>query len=167
MNAESGNTWIAYGLGYYLSGRLLWDVDAANDVEGLIDDFLEKMFGNAQSPMREFYEMIALDYDTPRSNEDLLANMYGYIKEARALTEDPQVLARLDDMTLYTRYVELWFRFKKAEGPAREILAQDMYRHAYRMHGRMLLSTRAIYRNLEREGIIAPDSAFINLIPFS
>jgi hypothetical protein len=160
MNSEAGNTWIANGLGYYLSGRMLWDVDAADEVEGLIDDFLEKSFGNAQEPMRRFYEMIALDYDSPRSNEDLLANMYGYIKEARALTEDPLVLARLDDIALYTRYVELWFRFEKAVGDdTREKAAQDVYRLAYRMQGRMLLSAGATYSYLRGRGINVPEYA--------
>lgn len=162
MNANSTDAWIGYGLGYYLSARLLWDVEAVEQVDELVDDFLEKSFGEAHEPMRNFFHMIALDYDTPRTNEDLLARMYGYIKEARELTDDPKVVVRLEEIALYTRYVELWFNFRNAEGQAaRQKTAENVYRHAYRMQSRMMSNVGQLHMYLNRSNIAVnmPDEA--------
>lgn len=160
MNANSTDAWIAYGLGYYLSARLLWDVDEAEQIDELIDDFLSKSFGDAHEPMRGFYNMIALDYESLHTNKDLLAHMYGYIKEARELTGDPKVHARLDELALYTRYVELWFNLNNiVEQDARDKAAQDLFCHAYRMQGSMMVDIQALYRYLIRIEINIPGSA--------
>lgn len=160
MNADSGDSWIANGLGFYISARLLWNVNAARDIEGMIDDFVNKLFGKARAPMRNFFKMVAQDHDAPRTNEDLLAHMYGYIKEARALTDDPKTLARLDDMGIYTRYVELWFRFERAEGQhARDKAAQEVFRHAYRMQNTMMVDAQSLYQYLRRVKINVPEYA--------
>jgi hypothetical protein len=160
MNANSTDAWIAYGLGYYISARLLWDVDEAEQIDTLIDDFLSKSFGEAREPMRQFYTLIALDYESLHTNKGLLALMYGYIKEARELTNDPKVHTRLDELALYTRYVELWFNLKNIEEQdARDKAAQDLFCHAYRMQGSMMVDIQALYRYLSRININIPGSA--------
>jgi hypothetical protein len=160
MNANSTDAWMAYGLGYYISARLLWDVDEAEQIDKLIDDFLNKSFGEAREPMRQFYNLIALDYESLHTNKGLLAHMYGYIKEARELTDDPKVHTRLDELAIYTRYVELWFNLKNIEEQdARDKAAQDLFCHAYRMQGSMMVDIQALYRYLIRIKINIPDSA--------
>ncbi|HZH72870.1 MAG TPA: DUF4838 domain-containing protein [Mariniphaga sp.] len=161
MNANSTDAWSAYGLGYYLSARLLWDVDQAEQVEVLIDDFLNKSFGAAHEPMRQFYNLVAMDYKSLHTNNDLLAHMYGYIKEARELTIDPKVHARLDELALYTRYVELWFKLNDiVEQDARDKAAQELFCHAYRMQSRMMVDIKALYNYLIRININIPESAY-------
>lgn len=160
MNANSTDAWSAYGLGYYLSARLLWDVDEAENIEELVDDFLNKSFGEAHEPMRQFYNLVAMDYVSLHTNNDLLAQMYGYIKKARELTIDPKVHARLEELALYTRYVELWFNLNNIdEQDARDKAAQDLYCHAYRMQGRMMVDIKALYHYLSRISINIPESA--------
>lgn len=110
INAESDEAWGSNGLGYYLASRLLWDVNTS--VEAVIDDFLSNCFGPAEEPMREFYEFIG---SGPRRSDHMVGTMYRLLRKARSLTTDPQIVARIDSLVLYTRYVEL---HRKAEGQA-------------------------------------------------
>ena len=110
MNAESDEAWGPHGLGYYIASRLLWDIDAP--VEAVIDDFLTNCFGPAKEPMRKFYEFIG---SGPRPSDHMVGTMYRLLRDARQLTTDPHVLARIDSLVLYTRYVEL---YRKSEGQA-------------------------------------------------
>ncbi|MHC4250950.1 MAG: DUF4838 domain-containing protein, partial [Planctomycetota bacterium] len=61
FDAESGDAWGPYGLGYYVASRVLWEVDEADRVGEIIDDFLARAFGPAETPMREFYTLICKD----------------------------------------------------------------------------------------------------------
>ncbi len=147
MNSENADSWGANGLGYWLSPILLWDVGAAERVDEYVEDFLEKSFGTAKEPMRAFYHLIAVDR-APRSNEDLLARMYRHVAEARGLTGDPAVLARLNDLALYTRYVELYFAYADASGPARQAAMEEVIRFAYRMRNTLMVTARSTYTNV-------------------
>lgn len=160
MNSESSDSWGANGLGYYLSAHLLWDTEAAGNVDALIEDFVDKAFGSAHEPMREFYHLIAEDHETTRTNEDLLARMYEALDEARRLSHDAEVMARLDELALYTRYVELMLAFEDARGEARDEIAPELFRHGYRMRDTILIPIRSLYRNLRnRQGIEVPEEA--------
>ncbi len=143
MNSENADSWGANGLGYWLTPRLLWDVDAVDRVDELIDDFLQNAFGPASRPMRAFYALLNLDH-TVRSNEDVVARMYRRLDEARRLAHDEKIRRRLDDLVLYTRYLELYHAYRSAQGEKRQRGFERVWRHAYRMRGRMMLSTRAI-----------------------
>ncbi len=43
-------------LNIYLTARLMWDVD--QDLHALLDEYFVRMFGPAQQPMRQFYELV-------------------------------------------------------------------------------------------------------------
>ncbi|MEO8496913.1 MAG: DUF4838 domain-containing protein [Planctomycetota bacterium] len=144
MNSENMDSWGANGLGYWLTPQLLWDVENAERVDVLIEDFLDNAFGEAKEPMRSFYELINRDHESVRSHEDLVARMYRYLEQARALASDPHVRARLDDLILYTRYLELYGEYRQADGKARQQEFERVWRHAYRMRDRMMLSTVAL-----------------------
>ena len=147
LNSENADSWGANGLGYWLSSILLWDVSAAERVDEYIEDFLDKSFGAAKQPMRAFYQLINRDR-TPRSNEDLLARMYRCLAEARALANDPAVLARLNDLALYTRYVELYFAYDEAKGAARQKAMEEVIRFAYRIRNTLMVTARSAYTNI-------------------
>ncbi len=144
MNSENSDSWGANGLGYWLTPELLWDVDHAADVDVLIEDFLDKAFGPTKEPMRTFYHLVSQDHDSVRSSEDVIARMYRSLDAARRLTDDDQIQARLDDLILYTRYVELYARYRKSDGDARQQAFEQVWRHTYRMRDRMMLSTVSI-----------------------
>ncbi|MFW6169368.1 MAG: DUF4838 domain-containing protein [Planctomycetota bacterium] len=144
MNSENADSWGANGLGYWLTPRLLWDVDNVERVDMLIEDFLDNAFGSAKEPMREFHQLLNRDPDSVRSNEDVVARMYRRLDDARKLTSDPDVRARLNDLILYTRYLDLYHDYRAAEGEARQAGFEQVWRHVYRMRHRMMLSTVAI-----------------------
>lgn len=144
MNSENMDSWGANGLGYWLTPQLLWDVDNATRVDALIEDFLGNAFGDAKEPMRAFYQLVNRDRDSVRSHQDVVARMYRRLDQARELTSDPRVLARLDDLVLYTRYLELYGEYRNADGKARQQGFECVWRHAYRMRDRMMLSTVAL-----------------------
>lgn len=144
MNSENMDSWGANGLGYWLTPQLLWDVKSAQRVDELIEDFLVHAFGSAKEPMRAFYHLINLDHDSVRSHEDVVARMYGSLHQARELTDDPTVHARLDDLVLYTHYVELYGAYRQADGRTRQQAFERVWRHTYRTRDRMMLSTVAL-----------------------
>ncbi|MFG0262628.1 MAG: DUF4838 domain-containing protein, partial [Novipirellula sp. JB048] len=161
MNSENMDSWGANGLGYWITPQLLWDVDNAERIDALVEDFLEHAFAAAKEPMRTFYALINRDHDSLRSHEDVVARMYRALDQARALSKDPQVRARIDDLVLYTRYLELYGEYRKAAGDARQQGFERVWRHAYRMRDRMMLSTVALcHRDRFRDrSVQLPDEA--------
>jgi hypothetical protein len=148
MSAESSDNWGPNGLGYYLASRMLWDVREAGRVNELREDFLEKAFGPAREPMREYYKR--LDGAEPHLVAcDQLGRMFRSLQEARTLAANvPDVLARIDDLTLYAEYVDLFEHYSKAQGPQRQAAFETLIRHAYRMRKTMLVHDKALYRDL-------------------
>ncbi len=61
--------------------------------------------------MREFYTLIT---NNPLHSDHMMAVMYGSLDQARRLTDDPRVLARLDELVLYTRFVDLQRQWESA-----------------------------------------------------
>lgn len=144
MNACSADSWGANGLGYWIAPRLLWRVADAERLDGLIEDFLANAFGPAAAPMREFYTMLNNDTSLITS-EHMVASMYRLLESARQVAAArPEIMARLDDLVLYTRYCELYFDYRLASGEERQAAFEAVWRHTYRMHDRMMLPTVAI-----------------------
>ncbi|MCL2120069.1 MAG: DUF4838 domain-containing protein [Planctomycetaceae bacterium] len=132
-DAESGDCWGPCGLGYYFASRVLWNTNESQRLNEIVEDFLEKYFGPAREPMREFYRLIHFDSQR-RPHSDLVGRMYRQINEARKFTTDPIILKRLDDLTLYTRYAELYGNYS-TKGGTRD----DVTRHAYKMRKTMMI----------------------------
>lgn len=148
LDAESGDAWGPYGPGYYVAGRVMWDIREAGRVEAIIDDFLTRAFGPAKEPMAEFYHLITQD-SSRRSNADIVGRMYRHIQRARELVADhPRVLARLDDLTLYARYVELYSAFASATGKAKKEAKKTVLRHIYRMRESMMVHSYGLWARL-------------------
>jgi hypothetical protein len=149
LSAEASDNWGPNGLGYYVASRLLWDVREADRVDALVDDFLEKAFGPAAQPMRSFYRLLdgaghALLCD------DLVGRMYRLLDEARHTTDDPAIRARLQDLVLYTRYVELFADYSTASGKTRQEAFERLLKFGYRARKTMMLHDKALYRDLAR-----------------
>ncbi len=112
LNAESTDGWGLNGLGYYVASRLLWDVKAAGNVDGIIDDFIEKAFGTAAAPMKRFYGMVNGAYGQAvlPLDSSTIGRLYQALDEARQNNSDEAVRQRLDDLVVYVRYLELTCR---------------------------------------------------------
>lgn len=147
MSAESSDNFGPNGLGYYLAGRMMWDVGEAKNVEELIADFLDKSFGSAKEPMTKFYALLD---GTKRQalSDDLLGRMFRLLDEARALTSDAAIRARLDDLSLYTRYVELYHDYASAQGKERQAAFEQLFRFIWRTRHTGMVHVKALWRDL-------------------
>lgn len=147
MSAESSDNWGCNGLGYYLAARMLWDIREAKSVESLRADFLDKAFGPAKKPMAEFYRLIDAK-SKPLLTDDLLGRMYRKLDEARGLTADAKIHARIHDLVLYTRYVELWTDYASVQGEARQKGFEAVIKHSLRIRKSMMIHTHGLVRDL-------------------
>ena len=162
MSAESGDCWGPCGLGYYLAARMLWDTSEAKRIDALVADFLTRSFGPAKLPMGEFYRLID-GTNRPLLSDDLLGRMYRLLDKSGKLADTPKTSARIGDLILYTRYVELFRDYRAAKGAARQAAFERLIRHAYRIRGTMMVHSKAIYRDLvrrDKQVTIPPTSAW-------
>ena len=143
--ASPTDSWPTDGLGYYISSRLQWDVNA--DVDEMVEDFIEKCFPECLSSASRFYELVAFGRDRPRTPSDLIFNMYAALNSAYEVTTDPATIQRLHDMTLYTRYCEMFFNWSDQQS------AEATYNHTYRMISRMMSPTIQLYRYFRRSRV--------------
>jgi hypothetical protein len=161
-DAESGDCWGPCGLGYYVTSRILWDIEEAQQLDALIEDFLEKAFGSAKEPMRAFYHLITED-TSRRPPADLVGRMYRCLDEARRASDDAKVLARIDDLILYTRYVELYHSYANRTGSV-----DDVARHANRMRKTMMVHTYGLWcRLINQKAALDPSHPLKSDEPFS
>ena len=145
FDAESGDAWGPYGLGYYVASRVLWDVDEADRVDAIIEDFLTRAFGPAKEEMAEFYQLITED-KRRRSNADMVGRMYRHLKSARKLAPDNRaVRERIKDLILYARYVELYGDYSAATGEAKKEARKAMVSHVYRMRESMMVHSYGLW----------------------
>ncbi len=162
LSAESSDNWGPNGLGYYIASRILWDIDEAQRVPEIVDDFLTRAFGPARDPMADFYRLI----DGSREHllfDDLIGRMYRHLAEARELANSAAIRSRIDDLILYTRYVELYDHYANARGPARQDAFEAMIRHAYRIRQTMMIHAKAIYRDVasrDKSVTVPPDATW-------
>lgn len=151
VSAESGEDWGANGLGYYAASRILWDVSESSRTAQIREDFLSAAFGSAKEPMRGFYALVDGSRSLPGTSVpgELVRAMYRRLSEAGSMTEDPAVKARLDDLVLYTRYVELHEAYRSSL-LGRQKAFDALIRHARRMRGRMMVHLRALQEDAAR-----------------
>lgn len=148
FDAEAGDAWGPYGLGYYVAARLMWDTREAESVDEIIERFLDDAFGPAREPMQDFYRVTVWE-DQRRGTSDMLGRMYRHLRDARALAGDrPDVLERIDALILYTRYVDLYQAFAGAVGDGRDTARDAVLSHAYRMRETMMIHAYGLWARL-------------------
>ena len=147
MSAESGDSWGPCGLGFYFASRMLWDVDEARRRDAILNDFFERAFGPAKKSVMEFYKL--LDGSTPKlMSDDLIGRMYRHLRDAKTLAKDPGVLARIDDLILYTHYVDLYWAYASTAGEPHQQAFEQLFHFAYRIRSTGMIHTLALVRDL-------------------
>jgi hypothetical protein len=131
FDAESGNNWGVHGRGYYITNKLLWNPNA--DVKALLADFYEKAFGPGAAAMQRYYERLAPDSE-PLMSRGLIGEAFCDVEQATNLAKDrPDVIARLDDIKHYLRYVHLrWLIDHEKTQERKKDLTVAALTHAYR-----------------------------------
>ena len=147
MTAESSDNFGSNGLGYYIATRLMWNTADAANVEAIKADFYEKAFGPAKAPMAKFYTLID-GSNKPLLSADLIGRMYRQLDEASKLTKDAAIQKRINDLALYTRYVELYSDYSQAKGAERQAAFEKMLRFTWRIRTTQMVHTLALWRDL-------------------
>jgi len=161
-DAESGDCWGPCGLGYYVASRVMWDLNEAQHVDALIADFLDKAFGPAKEPMREFYRLITQDTQR-RSPSDMLGRMYRQLAAARGATSDPKVQERINGLLLFSRHAELYYAYQNGGGKV-----DDVARHDYRMRKTMMVHSYGLWsRLISQKAALTPNHPLKSEEPFS
>lgn len=131
FDAESGNNWGVHGRGYYVANKLLWN--PTTDVPALLTDFYDRAFGPAAPAMQRYYERVAPD-NSPLISRGFVGEAFRDIEEAARLAQErPDVLARLDQLKHYLRYVHLrWLLDHEKDKARQKQLTVDILTLAYR-----------------------------------
>ena len=86
VNAETNANWGGQTLGLYVAAQLMWDPSA--DVDAMVDEYFEKMFGNAASAMRK----LQAQFDaTPQIKPFALKPVFAQLNDAYELADDDVV----------------------------------------------------------------------------
>jgi len=147
MSAEASDNAGPNGLGCYLAARMLWDVNEAANIESLVTDFLDSSFGSASAPMRKFYQLLD-GSKKPSLSDDLLGRMWRLLQQARGMTADKAVLAKLDDLALYTHYCGLYLDYSSAFGKERQAAFEAMFRFIWRIRHTGMVHVKALWRDI-------------------
>ena len=146
---EASDNWGCSGLGYYLGSRLLWDISEASQSDAIRQDFLDKAFKDANVPMSAFYNRID-GANNPQLSRDLVGRMYRDLDQALHSTSNTAVKARINDLLLYTRFVDLFRLYQiPSSNPARQNAFEAVIRFGYRMRTTMMIHALAMYRYLD------------------
>jgi len=152
-SGEAQDNWAINGLLYYASSRSLWDLDEPVTKESIFEEFLEKCFGPAKEAIRPYYEELDL---RPTVDEDIVNRLFTAIAEARTKTDDPAILKRLNDLTLYARYLELNSRYTLAgEGSEKRAAVESMFTHLYRARLHSVNHARGIMRDMNKRASVS------------
>ncbi len=140
--SEFQNSWGAYGLGFYLTSRLLWNPN--EDVDDDINDFLKTSFGPAAGPMANFYSLLN-GKDSVLARFTSPAEFYSPLLEAmEAAKGRPDVQRRIIELMTYIRYVELVSDLEKARQEDKTEALQAAYVWALRSEPMQILPVSTI-----------------------
>lgn len=150
FTSESTDSWGTNGVGFYLTSRILWDVNETKRTQELINDFVTRSFGQASEPMSKWIGLMELKGHKTLVTPSLIGQMYRHLDEAYRLNTDPAVAARLNDLALYTRYVELYNQYLRAKGAPRQTAYEQLVKYSYRTRKHGISQVPAIWKSLDR-----------------
>lgn len=159
MTGESAEHWGALGLGHWQVANLLWNAEQGNSsekMEAMHDDFLEHAFPDVKTIMAEFYQIIEAS-NHPWMSTDLLGNMFRLLKHARDTTQSSSTQRRINDLILYTRYLELLRVYQFSKPPTRQNAFEQVIRFSYRIRDTKMVHSLGLYRSLATKDIVFPE----------
>jgi hypothetical protein len=155
-SGEAQDNWGINGLLYYAASRSLWNVGEPVSLQGIREEFLEKCFGPVKDDIGPYFEELEV---RPALDEDLVHRLYRFIANARAKTGDPAVLRRLNDLTLYVRYLELHNRYATAAPSLKRKAVEQMFTHLYRARLHSVDHARGIMRDMNKRASVSRNEA--------
>jgi hypothetical protein len=110
--AEGCAGWAPWGLGYWVLAKLCTDRTTTTDAGVLRQTFLDSAFGQQSPILSNFYAILET---TAPLTEDRLHRMYQWLADALADGPTAAVRARIYELAVYTRYLELLLCWKRDE----------------------------------------------------
>lgn len=150
---DASDAWGPYGISYYLTSRLLWDTGETEHLTTILDDFFSRAFGEASGEMREFYERYLFASGRPLLSEDLVGRMYRTLKRALTKTKNSEVVSRIEDLVLYTRYVEFMLTYESVSLEEKKDLFPELARFAYLTRHSGMVDYPTVFRILGERGL--------------
>lgn len=147
ITAEASDNWGPAGLGYYVASRIMWDVDEAERVDAIVDEFLTNCFGPAAEAMRPFYAVLTGRDRRPLLN-DTIGRMFRWLQDTRQMADSASIHARIDALVLYMQYIVMYRDYAQAQGDARQQAFDDLFRHVWRMHETQMVHSLGLWRDL-------------------
>ncbi len=144
----------AIGRVMYLASKLLWHPDA--DENAVLAEFDQLAFGAAAEPTGRMLARWGAGF---LLSEQELALSFADLQQAYAATDDPAIIARLDDLTRYVQYLRLWLEYQtpKARTPERHEAADRLLAYMWRIYDstmvhvyRMSVLMTARYENYDQ-----------------
>lgn len=146
-SGESGDNWGINGLVYYNVARQLWNVNDTTTSESIFEEFLSKCFGPVADDIRPYYQALS-PAGNPVLESGFFRQLYDAIAAARSKNPGPAIEDRLDDLTVYVRYLELYKAYTLKSGAARCAAARILFSHLYRSRFHSANAAYAIIRDL-------------------
>ena len=142
LTGESGNSFGAFGAGYYTMAKLFTPpytstTDPNIEIPIIMRDFVGKAFGiGPNASMTDYFNLVtAVDGQAKIMSSDLLHRMYDFLKSARSVAENThKEKDRINDLVTYTRALDLAYHINDlavgtaARGDALYTLSQFIYR---------------------------------------
>ncbi|HEY3780265.1 MAG TPA: DUF4838 domain-containing protein [Fimbriimonadaceae bacterium] len=153
--AEAQMDWARSGLGYYMQSLFLWDINVTKYADQNQTEFMNNCFKSAAGPMAKFYgEIMSSFTDTalPKANVTLsqIQAMYHDLDDAEAQAGgDPKVIKRIDDLTAYCRYLELYYNLKMAKAHQRTAPLEALMNFCWRTRTLNMVHTAAVYQSVQ------------------
>ncbi|HOK80974.1 MAG TPA: DUF4838 domain-containing protein [bacterium] len=110
VQTEAIGGWAQNGLAYYIANKLAWNIDT--DVDRIVPEFVNNCFKEAAEPMKEFYKLLNQEPKIYWSR-DYIGRLFRCLAEARNKVTDPDVIARIDELTIYVGYLERFYRWQE------------------------------------------------------
>lgn len=149
FTGEAEGNWGPAGFGYFMTSRILWDVDEAARYDERFTEFLDRCFRAGAAPVREFYALID-GSRRPLLSRDLIGRMYAALDAAWSAEDSEAVRRRIADLVFYTRYVELFFDYETAPPADQQAAFETLIRFTWSIRHRLMVHAREIYRQLAR-----------------
>lgn len=146
-SGESGDNWGINGLLYYTVARVLWDVNDTAFIDGLFEEFLKNCFGPVAEDIRPYYEALS-PAGNPVLEPGFFNTLYSAIENARAKKPGEAIEARLDDLTIYVHYLELYRKYSAASGAKRLEAARELFSFLYRSRNHAVNAGYALIRDI-------------------
>lgn len=143
--SEASGGWGSQGLGYYLSSRILWNIE--EDVDAMVEDFYSRAFGKSAPAMKEYFRCILAEYN-PLVSEDLIGRMYRALDKALAENPSEAVKKRIFDFAAYTRFVELMFAYQNADGAERQKAYEALASFIHGTRDLLMVNTEGVLSSL-------------------